>query len=70
MAIVDIPGREPIEVPDAWGSDEVTDFVRFLFEEGRDLRDRMTRGGETKAEGPSSTTTTDRTTERFDHRTN
>ncbi|MCC6542185.1 MAG: YtxH domain-containing protein [Flavobacteriales bacterium] len=50
--------------------DEVTDFVRFLFEEGRDLRDRMTRGGETKAEGPSSTTTTDRTTERFDHRTN
>lgn len=28
MAIVDIPGRESIEVPDSWGSDEVTDFVR------------------------------------------
>lgn len=31
MAIVDIPGRKPIEVPDTWGSDEVTDFVRQSY---------------------------------------
>lgn len=31
MAFVDIPGRESLEVPDSWGRDEVTDFVRQTY---------------------------------------
>jgi len=31
MALVDIPGRASLEVPDNWGRDEVTDFVRQSY---------------------------------------